>query len=50
MKMKTNFHTDNNKFQYHILSDEKMKKIGFDKNFYEGVNLSLAYFLTNFLL
>ena len=38
MKMKTNFHTDNNKFQYHILSDEKMKEIGFDKNFYEGTD------------
>ena len=36
MKMKTNFHADNNKFQYHILSDEKMKKIGFDKNFYNA--------------
>ena len=38
MKMKTNFHADNNKFQYHILSDEKMKEIGFDKNFYEGTD------------
>ena len=38
MKMKKNFHTDNNKFQYHILSDEKMKEIGFDKNFYEGTD------------
>ena len=38
MKMKTNFHADNNKFRYHILSDEKMKEIGFDKNFYEGTD------------
>lgn len=38
MKMRTNFHTDNNKLQYHILSDEKMKEIGFDKNFYEGTD------------
>ena len=36
--METNFHADNNKFQYHILSDEKMKEIGFDKNFYEGTD------------
>ena len=42
MKMKTNFHADNNKFQYHILSDEKMKKIGFDKNFYNELIISFV--------
>lgn len=26
----------NSKIQYHILSDEKMKEIGFSKNYYEG--------------
>lgn len=37
-KVKLNSHGVNTVIQYHILSDEKMKEIGFTKNYYEGTD------------
>lgn len=36
--IKVNSHGVNTKIKYHILSDEKMRKIGFNKNYYEGTD------------
>ena len=37
-EIKLNSHGVNAKIKYHILSDEKMKEIGFNKNYYEGTD------------
>lgn len=37
-KVKLNSHGVNTAIQYYILSDEKMKEIGFAKNYYEGTD------------
>ena len=37
-EIKLNSHCVNAKIKYHILSDEKMKEIGFHKNYYEGTD------------
>ena len=37
-EIKLNSHCVNAKIKYHILSDEKMKEIGFNKNYYEGTD------------
>lgn len=37
-KIELNSHGVNAAIQYHILSDEKMKEIGFTKNYYEGTD------------
>lgn len=36
--IKVNSHGVNEKINYHILSDKKMKEIGFNKNYYEGTS------------
>lgn len=36
--IETNSHGVNKAIKAHILSDEKMKEIGFQKNYYEGTN------------
>lgn len=37
-EIKVNSNGVNTKIKYHILSDEKMKEIGFFKNYYEGTD------------
>ena len=37
-EIKLNSHCVNAKIKYRILSDEKMKEIGFNKNYYEGTD------------
>ncbi len=38
MSVEVNSHGVNKLIKYHILSDEKMKEIGFHKNYYEGTD------------
>lgn len=38
MSIEVNSHGVNKAIKYHILPDEKMKEIGFCKNYYEGTN------------
>lgn len=38
MSVEVNSHCVNKAIKYHILSDERMKEIGFRKNYYEGTD------------
>ena len=38
MNIEVNSHGVNKSVNYHILSDERMKEIGFQKNYYEGTD------------